>query len=276
MKKNILGLVMGFLMIGMNGFAADNGDLIVNGKVGIGTINPSTIIDVQATAAGNSTIQISNLTSGSPAQALFRAITDEGTVSFGASASGHANPKALVWSNLVNRDLVFAVNSTEKMRIRHDGNVGIGNTNPTHLLEMEASGGGFYDASDRAWHVGSSGRWKSDVKPLAGALDKVLKLNGVSFKWKKRTDMFETTADGEQKYISSTWEDDPNGKDTIGLIGEDVLQVLPQVVAVDQKDSNFAAGVAYSKIVAVLIEAIKEQQKAIEDLRAEVEKVKTR
>jgi hypothetical protein len=35
MKKNILGLVMGFLMIGMNGYAAD-GDLIVNGSVGIG------------------------------------------------------------------------------------------------------------------------------------------------------------------------------------------------------------------------------------------------
>jgi hypothetical protein len=119
-------------------------------------------------------------------------------------------------------------------------------------------------------------RWKSDIKPITNALDTVVKLNGVSFKWKKRTDIFETLKEGgeeTQKYISSTWEDNPNAKDTIGLIGEDVMKVLPEVVAVDKKDSNFAAGIAYSKIVPLLIEAIKEQQKAIEDLRAEVQKL---
>jgi hypothetical protein len=167
------------------------------------------------------------------------------------------------------------------MRIAGNGYVGIGNTNPSYLLQMEASGGGFYDATDQSqgWHDSSSVRWKSDIKPIPNALDTVLKLNGVSFKWKKRTDIFETIQEGDQetqKYVSSTWENNPNAKDTIGLIGEDVVKVLPQVVAVDRNDPNFAAGIAYSKIVAVLIEAIKEQQKAIEDLRAEVETLKTK
>ena len=162
---------------------------------------------------------------------------------------------------------------SERMRIAFNGNVGIGNTNPPYLLTMEASAGGFYSAGPdpvQGWYDSSSGRWKSDVKPIPNALDTVLKLNGVSFKWKKRTDVFETTSDGEQKYISSTWEDDPNGKDAIGLIGEDVMKVLPEVVAVDRKDSNFAAGVAYSKIVPLLIEAIKEQQEAIQSLKTEL------
>lgn len=45
MKKSILGLILGFLLIGTNGFAAD-GDLIVNGKIGVGTTSPAEKLDV--------------------------------------------------------------------------------------------------------------------------------------------------------------------------------------------------------------------------------------
>jgi hypothetical protein len=158
------------------------------------------------------------------------------------------------------------------------GNVGIGNTNPSNLLTMETSGGGYYNQSTHGWVNGSSGRWKGSIKPITGALDTVLKLNGVSFKWKKRTDNYETRKDRieeYEEYVSSTWEDDPNGRDDIGLIGEDVGKVLPQVVDIDQKDPNFASGVAYSKIVALLIEAIKEQNGAIQDLKAQLAAIKS-
>jgi hypothetical protein len=46
MKKKILGLIVVFLFTGLNGFSAD-GDLIVNGNVGIGTANPEYKLDVQ-------------------------------------------------------------------------------------------------------------------------------------------------------------------------------------------------------------------------------------
>jgi hypothetical protein len=141
---------------------------------------------------------------------------------------------------------------------------------------MESSGGGYYNQSTHSWTNGSSGRWKSSIRPITGALNTVLKLNGVSFKWKKRTDIFEAMSDGSKKYISSSWADDPNGTDDIGLVGEDVKKVLPEVVDVDQKDANFVNGVAYSKIVALLIEAMKEQQRQIETLKSDLATLKAR
>ena len=64
---------------------------------------------------------------------------------------------------------------------------------------MEADGGGYYNQDGNTWVDASLGRWKSNVTPITGALDTVLRLNGVSFKWKKRTDVFETTPGGEQQ-----------------------------------------------------------------------------
>lgn len=45
MKKKIMGLVIGIMLIGVNTFAAD-GDLIVNGNVGVGTTNPTQRLEV--------------------------------------------------------------------------------------------------------------------------------------------------------------------------------------------------------------------------------------
>ncbi len=172
---------------------------------------------------------------------------------------------------VTNRYGIYQVSTAAKNYFA--GNVGIGATNPTYLLTMEVSGGGYYNQTTHSWVDGSSGRWKSSVRPITGALDKVLKLNGVSFKWKKRTDQFRDKDDGTKEYISSSWNDDPDGKEDIGLVGEEVMKILPEVVDIDQNDSNFATGVSYSKIMPLLIEAIKEQQKVIDDLRARLEQI---
>ncbi|MBI5894039.1 MAG: tail fiber domain-containing protein [Deltaproteobacteria bacterium] len=94
-------------------------------------------------------------------------------------------------------------------------------------------------------------RLKENIKPLAKPLAKILKLNGVQFNWK----------------------DDKKGskKENIGLIAQDVEKVFPEVVSTDK---NGMKSVEYANLVAPLIEAIKEQQKEIETLRAEVEALK--
>jgi hypothetical protein len=81
---------------------------------------------------------------------------------------------------------------------------------------------------------------KKDVQTLQSPIDIVNQLRGVSFKWK-----------------------DTN-ENAIGVIAQEVEQVLPEVVATAE---NGDKSVAYGNIVAVLIEAVKEQQKEIEMLK---------
>ncbi len=58
----------------------------------------------------------------------------------------------------------------------------------------------------------------------------------------------------------------------IGLIAQDVEAVLPELVRTD-RDGNKA--VSYEKMVAVLIEAVKEQQGVVEKQQKEMKKLKT-
>ena len=71
----------------------------------------------------------------------------------------------------------------------------------------------------------------------------VLRLRGVSYAWKG------------------------SGERGIGLIAEEVGEVVPEVVAYEE-DSEYATSVDYARLVAVLIEAIKEQQEELDELRA--------
>ncbi|MCP4929057.1 MAG: hypothetical protein GY918_08400 [Gammaproteobacteria bacterium] len=83
----------------------------------------------------------------------------------------------------------------------------------------------------------SDGRLKKDIKPLSHALDSILQLQGKTYRWKEDT----TFAN----------------KQDIGLIAQDVEKVFPEFVAEDEQGYK---AVAYSKLTAVLIEAMKEQQ----------------
>jgi len=65
MKKGILGLILGFLLIGMNVFAAD-GDLIVEGNVGVGTTDPAAKLDVQGGPVKIQGIFITHVTGTNP------------------------------------------------------------------------------------------------------------------------------------------------------------------------------------------------------------------
>lgn len=85
---------------------------------------------------------------------------------------------------------------------------------------------------------------KTNIQTLPNALDKLKQLNGVSFNWKS------------------------NGEKSIGLIAQDVEKTYPEVVSADSKGLK---AVDYGKLVAVLIEAVKEQQKQIDELKAQLE-----
>jgi hypothetical protein len=100
---------------------------------------------------------------------------------------------------------------------------------------------------DRADRLPSSDqRLKTNITPIKSALSKVLELNGVEF------DFIDNANCGYLK------------KHQIGLIAQDVEKVIPEVVGKNKDDT---LGVSYQHLVAVLIEAIKEQQQEIDELK---------
>jgi hypothetical protein len=88
----------------------------------------------------------------------------------------------------------------------------------------------------------SDARIKENVHTIENALDKTLQLRGVTY---NRTD-----------------SEDKSTK--VGVIAQEILEVIPEVVK--QNDEGMYS-VSYGNLTAVLIEAIKEQQKQIDELK---------
>jgi len=62
-----------------------------------------------------------------------------------------------------------------------------------------------------------------------------------------------------------------SGKHEIGVIAEEVGRVVPEVVSYEANGKD-ARGVDYSRLTALLIEAVKQQHKEISALRAQLRK----
>ena len=61
-----------------------------------------------------------------------------------------------------------------------------------------------------------------------------------------------------------------DGKQEIGVVAEDVYRVVPEVVSRDPRTDEME-GVDYSRLTALLIEAVKSQQLEIQQLRDRLE-----
>jgi hypothetical protein len=96
----------------------------------------------------------------------------------------------------------------------------------------------------------SDKRHKNNIQTIPNALEKVSKLNGVTWEW--NDDVNEVT-----KSTPKT-----------GLIAQEVQEVLPEVVKT--RDDGFLA-LDYSKMMGLMVEAIKEQQQLIEKLRMDLD-----
>jgi hypothetical protein len=102
-----------------------------------------------------------------------------------------------------------------------------------------------------AFNVGSDERLKKDIVTIPAALDKVSRLRGVYFDWKN--------------------EEQDGGAHQVGVIAQEVEAVLPEAV---HTNSDGYKTVDYGKLSSVLIEAVKEQQKQIDEQRKEIEALK--
>ena len=126
---------------------------------------------------------------------------------------------------------------TERMRIDSSGNLLVGTKSGSDKVTVNG------DGSATNFNTTSDATLKTNVETLTGSLDAVKAMRGVSFDWIE------------------------NGNPEIGVIAQEVEEVLPELVNTNDEGIK---SVKYGNIVAVLIEAIKEQQEQIDELKAQL------
>jgi hypothetical protein len=205
--------------------------LVGTGKVGIGT---STI--------GASALHVKNGTGSAPSMSVDNTLvvqdnssttTEAGitvlggtagfsSITFGDSGSQY---RAYFQADNANSAMIFGTAGTEKLRIDSSGKVGIGTLTPAEKLEVNGNvqAINYFYTSDR--------RLKENIRPVEG-LALVDQLNGVRFNWRA------------------------NGKPEVGLIAQEVEQVLPELV--NTSPITGLKAVKYGNLVSPLIEAVKE------------------
>ena len=113
-----------------------------------------------------------------------------------------------------------------------------------------SSGYDFYAAgAGTDYGSASSIRWKSNIKNIENVLTRIKDIRGVYF----------------------DWDEEHGGGHDLGFIGEEVMKQFPEIVAIDPDNSEFVTGMDYSKMTPILLQAIKEQQKLIEELENRIE-----
>lgn len=196
------------------------------GKVGIGTISP--VYPLMVSSGDAIPVGIMGGNSNHTGISILNNNGSLGSYSLRVTSSSNLNPRAF---QIVDN----SASTTPRFSVYNDGTVGINTTTaPSFTFYVSGTAGG-----TSVWTAASDRRYKDNITELPDALGKLLKLRGVSFSWK--TDEFP-----EKKFIS--------GPD-IGVIAQEVEEVYPE--AVTTGIDGYKA-VAYSKLVAPLIESTKE------------------
>jgi hypothetical protein len=267
---NLNGFVLGSDDARVKGdIATDSLDFITNtssrmfinssGNVGIGTTSPSYLFVVR-----NSIGTTVNIGGGNSNTVPAISIQSDSTT-WASSQNGFAYYYNATNGNL---DLYRKDNSATENQVmtwvRASGNVGIATASPSYKLDVvgdsritsgslgvgvapNATDGRIDASNDIVAYSTSDQRLKENVTPIENALEKVKTLTGVEFDWKEET-----------AHVHGY-----HGHD-VGIIAQDVQAVLPE--AVRTNDSGYLS-VRYEKMIALLIEGMKEQQNQIDELK---------
>ena len=131
------------------------------------------------------------------------------------------------------------------------------NYNNSHTFYVTGNGSIF----SRGNYIGSDINFKEDINTINSALDKVLQLRGVTFKMKH-----DVLNDANDTLTVISSEENPT---QMGVIAQEIEEIVPEVVLTQPDGKKY---VAYSNLVGLLIEAIKEQQEQITNLQEDLNK----
>jgi len=217
----------------------------LGGNVGIGNSTP------------NSTLTVGNAGGTIPGEITLNPTTNAyegGQINFKRSLTGSTVDWSIDQYGTTAADARLRIFNTSELNgliIKENGFIGMGNISPSVRLQVTG------DIIANSIAGSSDARFKTDVAPIYNPLQKVLALRGVNFNW--------NTSAFPQRMFSD--------KRTLGFIAQEVEKVLPEIVQTENTAEGYKS-VQYDKVVALLVEAIKEQQKQINQLKKQVKKLR--
>ena len=198
---------------------------------------------------------------------------------------------------------------TERMRITSGGNVGINNTTPSTYLDVSNNGtnnnayittrntgingyrsGAIFTnsaAGGLSWYLVSTnngdGDWGGGKFAISTNNAVGVYLNGsTATTWTGQSDIrlkdidseIENAIDKVNKLrgVRFTWKSDETKKMQVGLIAQEVKEVLPEAVDFDETNEDYRMGVQYTDLIPLLVNAIKELSAQNQDLKSRLDK----
>lgn len=213
----------------------------VSGNLGLGVIPSAWAGSFKVFQVGPRASVYSDATSGT---IVGNNIYNDGSNRYIASAAASVflqEDGAHKWFNAPSGTAGNAISLKQAMILNVSGNLGIGTTNPSTILHAN----GEITATD--FNTTSDLNVKENIEIISDAVVKVSQINGVTFNFK---------ADNTKQRHA-------------GVIAQDVEKVLPEAV---KEMSDGIKHVAYGNLIGLLVEAIKDQQKQIDELKALINK----
>jgi len=167
------------------------------------------------------------------------------TIDGSGNTSGklHVQTEIALYGSGNAQKVILSKNGTDS----NEGIIYIKNNAGTTKVTLSAASG---DVAADSFTTSSSRKFKTKIKPLNTGMEMIEKLKPVSFKRKGK-----------------------NGKNDIGLIAEEVDEIIPVIVKHNNK--NEAEGLDYSKLTVVLINAVKELSAEVKELKKKLKDANT-
>jgi hypothetical protein len=221
----------------------------IGGNVGIGTTSFAPTVNLQ--------LKMGNMGSGAVGE-IFDAVDNVDNSRIIICGGGGGSPQFSmrhysaaygfdIWMDVTSTwDTYFDVRqSTSGFRWRNNTNSAGGEVD-LMTLDGNAGAGTLTVKGDIvAYGSPSDKRLKENIKPIESALDKAMKLQGVTFNWKESDSILEI-------------------KEDIGFIAQDVQKVIPELV---RENEDGMLSLRHQGITPILLEAIKELKAEIEELK---------
>ena len=218
-----------------------------------------TITGAGAGNESNITLKMVGTAHGSPVKIKMTAEDTEGNGAGNGMISYHPDTDTLgIGQTTTHNSMAMLIDNSDVVSFKNqatftngiDVTSGVNSTSKTTGTVKVAGGVGIVKTlnvgGDVVAYASSDKRYKDNLQAITNPIDKVKSLTGYTFTWNDKHEQF-------------------NGNNDIGVVAQEVEKVFPEIV--DTRDDGYKA-VKYEKMVAVLIEAVKDQQKQIDELKA--------